>query len=195
MMVSLTEALIISHKSNTAWLVHNGRKAPLSCSCHACSTRLITCCPGVKAQNPTGNFDSSGTLYAILMSALNWHCLHTSNHVRREQARGVRILAAQSSRPFCSSWYSRPCARPCVNRPRSYASGSDSEEEYEPVDIDALARQLSQEADRLRRTESNKEASTSEPTSSYPEPPTPIYSFEDPIFGQKVTPQCQDQCQ
>ena len=63
---------------------------------------------------------------------------------------------------------------------KSYYSDSDSSDEDAAVDIDALARKLSQEAERLRRTESNKEASTSQPASN-------LYGPEDPIFGQQVT--------
>jgi hypothetical protein len=50
-----------------------------------------------------------------------------------------------------------------------------------PVDIDALARRLSSEAERLRRSESGKEASSS---SSEPQ----SYAFSDPIFGPEVSP-------
>jgi len=50
-----------------------------------------------------------------------------------------------------------------------------------PVDIDALARRLSSEAERLKRSESGKEASSS---SSAPE----SYAFSDPIFGPQVGP-------
>ena len=73
----------------------------------------------------------------------------------------------------------RKCRRAAMHLAKSYASDSDSGDEDAAVDIDALARKLSQEADRLRRTESNKEASTSEPTSS-------AYAADDPIFGQQV---------
>ena len=57
------------------------------------------------------------------------------------------------------------------------SSGSSDDES--PVDIDALARQLSSEAERLRRSESGKEASSSSPG---PE----SYAFSDPIFGPQV---------
>lgn len=71
------------------------------------------------------------------------------------------------------------CRRAAMHFTKSYASDSDSGDEDAAVDIDALARKLSQEAERLRRTESNKEASTSEPTGSQ-------YAADDPIFGQQV---------
>ena len=67
----------------------------------------------------------------------------------------------------------------CTGLPKA-ALGSDSPSgDDQPIDIDALARKLSQEADRLRRSESGKDASTS--ASNGPEP-----ASDDPIFGLKV---------
>ena len=56
----------------------------------------------------------------------------------------------------------------------------DGGEPEESIDIDALAKQLSQEAEKLRRSESGKEASSSRSgeAAQFPE--------DDPIFGSKV---------
>lgn len=70
--------------------------------------------------------------------------------------------------------------------PRATQNDSDSSDDDTPVDIDALARQLSQEADRLRRSESGKEASTSQPEASISQSEDPIHASDDPIFGAKV---------
>lgn len=93
---------------------------------------------------------------------------------------GLRKFVAADAQLGCMPKAWTKCWRAARHLPRSYVSDSDSGDEDGAVDIDALARKLSQEAERLRRTESNKEASTSQPSSSNQ------YATDDPIFGQQV---------
>ena len=57
---------------------------------------------------------------------------------------------------------------------------TDGGEPEESIDIDALAKQLSQEAEKLRRSESGKEASSSRSGEAAQ------FTEDDPIFGSKV---------
>ena len=70
-----------------------------------------------------------------------------------------------------------------AGRVRKKALSSDDlpEDDGRPVDIDALAKQLGQEADRLRRSESGREASTSKSDA-----PAEYSTNNDPIFGTQV---------
>ena len=108
-------------------------------------------------------------------------------HARTIFRRGNGPIS-RSKQTACRLAGLKPFARRAHGSLRAQQSDADSADE-EPIDIDALARKLSQEADRLRRSESGKEASTSEPASQNNAPSEPAgleYTLDDPIFGAKV---------